>query len=530
MLPDCSVQEVSLVDALVNAHRYKGLAGEMEAQNIALLRLLIAITHTVFTRVDLQGNEDAVEDTAPAMKRWKALMQNGFLPEEPIRKYFSDWHERFWLIHPENPFYQVPRAEIGTENTAAKLNGEVSESNNKARLFSFLSGSGRQSMTFSEGARWLLFLNGFDDCAAKQRDKSNGSRSMTIAWLGKLGLVEAVGATLFETILLNMPMLQEDGNLWPEDDQPVWELDHPCDEERRTIPVPQDLASLFTLQSRRILLLTDGDKVTGYKILGGDAFSEQDALSEPMTLWRFVEDKKTKASYFLPKRHDRARQIWRDFGALVNAEEYRKRPGVVSWCARLKKEGMLPYEKYITFRIACVRYDSSQSSSITDFFSDALSFHSNLLTDAGAEWIRTINHELKLVDDAASEVGNLASNLAKACGLREDEPREAMNAAKEQFYLSVDLPFRDWLLKLDPEQESDDRNQLIGEWQETARRIALRLGRQLVDEKGEVAFIGRMVTENKKERHYSSPEAYNWFRNHLRDIYPNEKEGNEQNG
>ena len=206
---------------------------------------------------------------------------------------------------------------------------------------------------------------------------------------------------------------------------------------------------------------------------------------------------------------------------------------------------MLPYEKYITFRIACVCYDPSQSSSITDFFSDALSFHSDLLTDAGTEWIRAINREIQLVNSAAVEVCNLAANLVKACAQCDEKCRKiktvcgqrnddnlcgSVKTAKEQFYLSVDLPFRDWLLKLDPDQESDDRNQLIGEWQETARRIALRLGRQLVDEKGEVAFIGRMVTENKKERHYSSPEAYNWFRNHLRDIYPNEKEGNEQNG
>ena len=549
MLPDCSVQEVSLMDALVNAHQYKGLAGEMEAQNIAVLRLLIAITHTVFTRVDLQGNEDAVEDTASAMKRWKALMQNGFLPEEPIRKYFSDWHERFWLIHPKNPFYQVPRAKIGTKNTAAKLNGEVSESNHKARLFSCLSGTGRQGMTFSEGARWLLFLNGFDDCAAKQIDSDSGSRSMTIAWLGKLGLVMAVGSNLYETILLNMPMLQEDGSIWSEDDQPVWELDYPCDEERRTIPMPRDLASLYTLQSRRILLITEGDKVTGYKILGGDAFSEQNALSEPMTLWRFVEDKKTKASYYRPKLHERSRQIWRDFGALVNVEEDRKRPGVVSWCTKLKIEGVLPYDHLITFRIVSVRYDSNMYSSITDSFSDSLSFHSNLLTDAGTEWIRAVNREIQLVNNVAVEVGNLAANLVKACaqceekcrerkkecGQREDHFCASVKAAKEQFYLSVDLPFRDWLLKMDSEQDSDERNQLINEWQETAKRIALCFGRQLVDEKGEVAFIGRTVTEKEskkeqKKRHYSSPEAYNWFRSRLSDIYPNEKEGNEQNG
>lgn len=529
MTQECEMREISLREALLDAHQFKGLSGEMEAQNVAMLRLLAAIVHTIFTRVDPEGEEEPVEDPKEAVSRWAALMKEGRFPGEPVEDYFNKWHDRFWLFHDSFPFYQVPQAEKGTLNTAAKLNGEVSESNNKARLFAFITAEGRRGMSFPESARWLLFINGFDDCAAKQRDKSQGSRSMTTGWLGKLGLVTAVGDTLFETIMLNMPMLTNSQKLW-EEDKPVWEKPVPVAEERRTIPVPDNLAELYTLQSRRLLLQKDGETVTGYTILGGDAFSEQNALAEPMTLWRFVEDKKEQTSYFVPRRHDRARQIWRDFGALVVEGERETPPGVIIWCGFLKAKGYLPARRQMTFRISCVRYDSSQSSSITDSFSDALSFRANLLLEAGTAWVKEIIREIGNIESAAGVVGDLASNLAKACGQREDSPRSASDAAKEQFYLAVDLPFRDWLLELDPEQDSEDHLKRIESWQREARGIASRLGRQLVEEKGDIAFIGRTVTEKKIKYHYSSPEAYRWFKYHLSKIYPYTQKGDEQNG
>ena len=53
--PDCAVREVSLTDALLHAHEVTDLAGELPAQDAAVLRLLLAVLHTVFSRVDEQG-------------------------------------------------------------------------------------------------------------------------------------------------------------------------------------------------------------------------------------------------------------------------------------------------------------------------------------------------------------------------------------------------------------------------------------------------------------------------------------------
>ena len=159
-----------------------------------------------------------------------------------------------------------------------------------------------------------------------------------------------------------------------------------------------------------------------------------------------------------------------------------------------------------------------------------ISFHVNLLNDAGKVWIREINRQVDLIEQAAREIGGLAANLCRACGQYGDELWAASDKAKEQFYLSVDLPFRDWLMELEPEQDADQRAELISIWQNQARRVAVDIGRQQVQEKGEVAFVGRTLKENKKERHYSSPEAYRWFMHHIGQIYPYTQKGEKVDG
>ena len=124
-------------------------------------------------------------EDCPAMGIVEELYRLGHFPEAPIRAYLEQWRDRFWLFHPERPFWQVPEAKIGTEYTASKLNGELSESSNKLRLFSFYAGEGKEGLTYAQAARWLLSVNGYDDTSAKPKGK--GLPSVGAGWLGKLG-------------------------------------------------------------------------------------------------------------------------------------------------------------------------------------------------------------------------------------------------------------------------------------------------------------------------------------------------------
>lgn len=204
MTEDCIVVERSLMQVLLNSHQYQRLADELPTQDVALLRLLLAILQTVFYRVDPEGEDDPIEDRAAAIRRWQALWNAGRFPVQPIRTYLETWKDRFWLFHPEHPFYQVPAAAVGTKFKASKLNGELSESAHKMRLFPLRDGEEKETLSYAEAARWLVTLIGFDDSASTKKETGTGT-----GWLGDRVNVYAIGENLFETLMLNLVFLKE---------------------------------------------------------------------------------------------------------------------------------------------------------------------------------------------------------------------------------------------------------------------------------------------------------------------------------
>ena len=78
--------------------------------------------------------------------------------------------------------------------------------------------------------------------------------------------------------------------------------------------MPDNLAALYTLQSRRVMLVRSEGFVTAYRICGGDFFTSENAFLEPMTIWR-VDREASKGGNEVckPKAHNYAAQMWREF-------------------------------------------------------------------------------------------------------------------------------------------------------------------------------------------------------------------------
>ncbi len=508
MLPDCEVQEVSLTEALLHAHEYVDLAGELPTQDVAMLRLLLAVMHAVFYRVDETGTTASVKTPNDALLRWKRLWTLGHLPEKPSCDYLEVYHERFWLFHPTRPFWQVPSASTGTQYTAAKLNGELSESSNKVRLFPVRTGKDKSTVSYAEAARWLLYVNAFDDASAKPKGKE--LPSIGISWLGKLGLITAKGDNLFETLMLNFVTFNVDDNSIWDGATPTWELPKVRSNERVEIVPLNDQAALLTLQSRRLLLQAQNGMVIGYSVLGGDFFEKVNAFIEQMTVWKEITEKNKMLKGYQPCPHDSDRKMWRDFASFAVQKEKNHLPGIVTWNIRLKPR-CLDKDTMIRYQIASVQY-GDKNSSVSNVFSDSLEFHLDLLTELGRAWRELVIEGVEYCDRIAEIIGRLARDLDIAAG---GDGKDSGNKAQEQYYYRVDVPFRKWLLKLNPNYSEDKRRELQADWHKTSRQIARDLGRELVRDTGLTAFTGRNVKEKRKKEeiicHYSTPEAFNRF-------------------
>ena len=212
---DGSYRAVSLKKAFEDAHEIRTLSGDVAPQDAVLTRLMLAVLYCVYARQNMDGDETPLMNADNACDRWYNLWSEGKFDTKEINRYLDRFHDNFYLFHPERPFFQA-NVKKGTEYTAAKLNGSLSESSNKPRLFSNVSGEYKTSMTYLEAARWLLYVNAFDDTSSKPTVRGQDMPSPGAGWVGKLGFIMVVGRNLFETLMLNLVLTDDQGLPFPD--------------------------------------------------------------------------------------------------------------------------------------------------------------------------------------------------------------------------------------------------------------------------------------------------------------------------
>ena len=259
--------------------------------------------------------------------------------------------------------------------------------------------------------------------------------------------------------------------------------------------------------------------VTGYYLLGGDFFNKEMAFAEQMTIWSPIRatTKDKSVIGFKPCRHDSSKQMWREFPTAFPAEEKGEKhtPGIVSWISELKAYELLDDEQLIKFCTSSAQY-GDKDFFISDVFSDSLSFHKKLLEEANDGWRSAIADEVAKCDQLATAVYHLANDIDAAMG--EDEGKSYVNA-KEQLYFRIDIPFRKWLESINSEWGTKESEADRKRWRETAQKIAIALGEEMVANAGESAFTGRMIKDDKNTRYYSSAKALLNFKYNVRKIY-----------
>lgn len=484
---DGTTEEMSITEIFRQAHNIKSIAGETPTQNIAIMRVLLAIIYAVYYRIGLGGEVRVPEDEDEAVDIWTGMWKKNKFDTPCLEDYLKLYYERFWLFHPKVPFYQA-KIDKGTIYNSPKLIGDLSESGNKPRLFGNRSGTGKSRIDYGEAARWLIHLNAFDDTSSKPSVRGAGFPSPGVGWLGKLGIIYPEGKNLFETLMFNFVMTDHNGEPFP-NGEAIWEIESRV-KERIEIPTPESPIEILTLQSRRILLERSGLEVTGYLLMGGDIVQRENALVEQMTVWRKNDD-----SEWIPKRHDPARFLWRDFSAIASKSEGMLKPGVVRWTSALIRKEVFPYD-HVTFRTCGIKY-ASKDFYAENLISDGMAFSSKLLSETGETWNSRISDALQRTDKCIRIFGNYVKELSIEGGNapKGDNAKSTYESGKELAYYTLDEPFRDWLYSINP--GIDDEEIKLGEWMDKIYSVLVGdLGKRLLRESGVKALVGRDMNNN----------------------------------
>ena len=544
IMPSLEQREVSLTDAIVHAHEYKNLSGEMPTQDAALLRVLLAAAVTVFYRYDSHGKreeliaeddmEDEIEEDGEentVLRRWQGYWKQGKFPERAVREYLENWHERFWLFHPEVPFWQVKDLQYGTEYPVKCLFGNVKESKNRGTRHHFSMTEGKELdylNNYGEVARWLVHLNAYAVNLKTDENAPGMGLPVSVGRLGQLGFVMVNGENLFQILMLNLCAQNIDKDIWAEP-KPVWEqavrMEQGC--KRNMF---DNLPELYTIQSRRILLKRNEDgNVVKFHAMGGDFCPLEDDFNEPMTLWELEKgSEKAQLPCFSPRKHNPAVHAWREFPALLGFNDMNSSgnegikehiPGVAQWIHTLYSKKLLPSNFMITFRMIGMVYGDQKSYTYGDCVNDALTMSADLLADLNRAWRSHISNQVEKCQAVATEALNHAAY--KFCKLfygNGSAKSGIKDALIRQYYFSIDGPFREWLMGIEPMSDSADQKQ--AEWEKQSYYYARKVVEDYISALGADIYIHREeALKNGKKRLLTIPQIMNEYLRELRKIY-----------
>ncbi|MGW1281111.1 type I-E CRISPR-associated protein Cse1/CasA [Streptomyces tsukubensis] len=505
---DGTQSDLSLREVFARADEVHCVAGELPTLDFALTRLLLALAHDAL---------DGPRDT----EHWGELWADrGCFA--PLADYLDEHAERFDLLHPRLPFLQAAGLRTA-HGEVFSLNRIVADVPNGEPFFSSrMPDAGR--LEFAEAARWVVHAHAYDTSGIKTgidgdpRVRSGKVYPLGVGWAGTLGGVLVEGASLRETLLLNLIATDGGGMRWSAGDLPAWRQ-KPYGPGPADRPGPKGPRELYTWQTRRLRLHFDAQGVHGVVLGYGDPLAPHNKQgAEPMTAWRrspAQEKKRGESPVYLPREHDPARSVWRGLEALITPRSgpagggaeppSSLRPGVLEWVARLVTEGELPRGLLVRTRTVGVVYGTQQSV-VDEVVDDRLAMSVVLLHEQSRPHAQQAKDAVADAEQAVTALGDLATDLARASGGQPEGPRAA---ARARGFAELDDPYRAWLRQLTPDEDPFEHRV---RWQQEAHRRLERLGRQLVHESGDKAWAGRVVDGKKGKEWLHSGSAEKWFR------------------
>lgn len=522
----------SLIDLFKNAQNYRQLAGDMRSQDFVMLRLLLAIATTVYSRVDPEGKpydwldvddklrivgeiEQDYYEEDDLLETWQRL-NDGRHFTTVLTKYLTENKDCFDLFG-DHPFYQVTAAEFdalvpdgkkiatGKGTVGVKqINRRISESGHTLDVFSPKAGDFKNRVSIDELARWLMMYQNVSGVTDKTKVKTDEPFSVSTGWVYGLNPVFAHGDTLFDTLMLNL-ILVDDADQYPVQ-KPVWEYASIVDyvNERKKERVPDNLAALYTSWSRLLHVEWQiNDQPTIFSA-GVPIFDNKNCFIEPMTIWR----REPKKGHYTPLYRDvktLAPAMWRNFGLYVsvNEDDGVHEPGIVDWLQRLKEEDLVSQNQPLTLESINILNDgNSASQTPAAEIDDDMRINADVLfaedpTDANY-WPQQIEDVIQLTQRIGSDYRSFGYDIANIRRLNNSDFPNNITAV---FYDRLNEPFKAWLSGLTNE---DDHKQKILDWELELRKIVFDSAQQMMNSATAKDVKGAMVDSRgkKKEKIY----------------------------
>lgn len=450
MLRDGTRKLYSLRSVFKEAHNIESINSELETMNFALLRFLLAILYRVIQPIE----GEAITEPEEALALWEDWWKPGQFENQTIGAYLEKVKDRFNLFDDKYPVFQVgQRTYTPTKGKKGepkfkirKLYGDLSESNNKMRLFQN-HGVNKDVMASQDIPRWLLHLMYFDDAAAKL--------TTGVGWVGQCYPVYAKGSNLFETLMLNLVLLDTHRSNYDYKPYPAgipsWEKEERDQTpKKREIDPPESPVELLTYWGRKIVLVSDRENsVIGFDLIGGDYFEPTDFAIENYTSFRYENPKKPSAivpDNIARKDPSVSRQFWRELQSVFLPEkETILLPGVVKWIRLLIEEEHLPFNQLYTFQTCSVQYGASNAT-IAEISDDSITFPKELVLKMDEPRKEHFLKELAKAAKVANIYSFLSRDLAALSGNTSESVLKAhQDTAKQEAYAQLDPLVRDFL-------------------------------------------------------------------------------------
>lgn len=516
--------EVSLAGLFDRAASLRVFSGDLPTQDVAILRLCLAILQRALDRFAPETPEDLPDQVDWLREHWDGVAVPAVLD------YLGRYRDRFDLFHETQPFFQV--AGIHTAKGAVwGLKKIIADIPDGAQYLASRSIANTQVISAPEAARWIVHLQAYDPAGIKagvighprlNQGKVYAPKGMAIGWVGQLGLVHLVTGNLRDTLLANLWATLLDGDDRARDlppwERPVQDLDPSPDLSSR----PAGPVDLYTWQPRRVRLFGDSDAVTGVLVTYGDRFIAQERQGvlrqEPMTRWRYSNPQSAeyKMAIQMPSPQQPGVALWRGLAVVLPADVQRSEDQdapteLANHAARIRRCAVFS-DGVIRFRAVSVEYGTNNSV-FDAIVEDGLDLPSLILAPDERELRDIALNGVEAASEAVRALAAFARSLAEAAG--GSEVVGPGDRAREAGFDALDLPYRNWLRN---ELVDNGDEPLVAEarWQETAWRVLDDIAQDLVTSVPDKAWLGFGATG----RRVDVGLAYERFKSRLNAALP----------